>query len=853
MYCLARRPALFKLTYMKRVYNRNRGLCLLFFFLLFASLANAQHGLWTDVDESAIPADPADRLIVPSLYRTLRMDFGLMKNILATAPAEAEVIAGEPGLELSLPMPDGGTARFLVWNSPVMHPDLAAQFPEIQSFAGKGVDIPSAYVRFDISPQGFHAMVLRTGRGTVFIDPYAKGDAEHYIVYFRKNFVRRDGGKFECYVDEDPGISLPAEMQAGERAGDCGNLRTYRLALACTGEYANFHGSYGADKGPALAAMNTSMNRVNGVYEVDCGIRMVIIANNTSIIYTDPASDPYTNSNGSTMLGQNQSTCDNVIGTANYDIGHVFSTGGGGVAVLSSVCSSANKARGVTGSPSPVGDPFDIDYVAHEMGHQFGADHTQYNNCNRVAASAMEPGSASTIMGYAGICPPDVQEHSDDYFHARSLFQIGQFVTAGNGNSCDVPLPNGNSKPSVGNVIDKTIPISTPFVLTATATDPQNDPLSFCWEQMNAYTAPAQPMPPVSTNTTGPMFRSFVPDGSPSRYFPNFGDVLANVNPEWEELPSISRSMIFRVTVRDNHIAGGCTAEDDVTITTNASMGPFLVTSPNTNVTYPAGSVQTVTWSVANTTSAPVSCANVDILISTDGGQTFTTLIANTPNDGSQSVTMPNIASNSCRILIQCSNNYFYDVSNTDFQLQIFLPVTLQDFRATLKGNDVALDWSTASEKDNRGFQVEHSLQQGVDFQEIGWVDANNAETGIRHYSFTDRNVMPGATHYYRLKQVDHDGQTHVSDIRVVRTAGAGTVSVFPNPAGRAIRLTVPENAKTAPAQIRIWNAEGELEMDRPFEPGASVDIQALGDGVHRVEISAGGASWNTVFIKNGP
>ncbi len=453
-------------------------------------------------------------------------------------------------------------------------------------------------------------------------------------------------------------------------------------------------------------------------------------------------------------------------------------------------------------------------------------------------------------MGYAGICPPDVQEHSDDYFHARSLlFQIGQFVTTGNGNSCDVPQPNGNSKPVVGNVIDKTIPISTPFVLTAT-TDRKTT--RFLLLGTNEFVQQSGTTDATRVHQyNGPHTAHFDPAGSPSRYFPDFLDVLANINPEWEELSSISRSMIFRVTVRDNHAAGGCTAEDDVTITTNASMGPFLVTSPNTGVTYPAGSIQNVTWSVANTTSAPVSCANVDILISTDGGQTFTTLIANTPNDGSQSVTMPNITSNSCRILIQCSNNYFYDVSNTDFQLQILLPVTLLDFRATLKGSDVVLDWSTASEKDNRGFQVEHSLQQGVDFQEIGWVNANNAETGIRHYTFTDRNVMPGATHYYRLKQVDDDGQTHVSDIRVVRNAGSGPVSVFPNPAGGTIRLTVPENAKTTPAQVRIWNVEGKLEMDLPFEPGASIDIQALNDGVHRVEISAGGESWNAVFIKN--
>ncbi|MBK7939924.1 MAG: hypothetical protein IPJ82_23850 [Lewinellaceae bacterium] len=643
----------------------------------------------------------------------------------------------------------------------------------------------------------------------------------------------------------------PLETNVQERAGDCGNLRTYRLALACTGEYANFHGSFGADKGPALAAIVTSLNRVNGVYEVDCGIRMLLIENNTDVIYTDPGSDPYTNSNGSTMLVQNQTTCDNVIGTGNYDIGHVFSTGGGGVATLNSPCNNSTKARGVTGSPSPVGDPFDIDYVAHEMGHQYGADHTQYNNCNRVAASAMEPGSASTIMGYAGICSPDVQSNSDDYFHARSLFQIGQFVTSGNGNSCDVPVPNGNSKPTVSDVIDKTIPISTPFILTATASDPQNDPLSFCWEQMNGYTSPAQPMPPVSTNSTGPMFRTFDPVGSPARYFPNFEDVLANMNPTWEELASISRSMIFRVTVRDNHTAGGCTAEDDVTITTNASMGPFLVTSPNTNVIYNAGSVQTVTWNVANTTSSPVSCANVDILISTDGGQSFSMLLASTPNDGSQGVTMPNVNSTTCRILVRCSNNYFYDVSNVDFELQISLPVELIDFNAALQGGDILLDWSTASEQENRGFYIERSVEDSREFKEIGWVDGNGTSSGIRHYTFTDHDIRPGATHYYRLRQVDDDGKIHISDIRQVRASGEALISVFPNPARHTILIAAPEKLLSANARLRIWNLDGGLEADHIFEAGVSTDISALANGVYRVELSGTGMSWQTVFVKS--
>jgi hypothetical protein len=823
-----------------------------FCFLLQLQVAtiSAQTAVWTDIPETQIHVNQSDRQIIPLVYRTLQLDFFQLKNLLSNAPGESEVIAGAPGIELLLPMPDGGMARFRVWNAPIMHPDLAAQYPDIQTFAGKGIDMPTATLRMDVTPGGFHAMVLRTGKGSVFIDPYAKGNTAYYNAYYKKDFVKSDADMLVCHVDNEPQAPAPANIAVGPRAGDCGNLRTYRLALACTGEYANFHGAFGADKAPALAAMVVSMNRVNGVYEIDCGIRMIIIGNNSNIIYTNPATDPYTNNNGSTMLGQNQSTCDAVIGSANYDIGHVFSTGGGGVANLNGPCNSMLKARGVTGGPSPVGDPFDIDYVAHEMGHQFGADHTQYNNCNRVSASAMEPGSASTIMGYAGICAPNVQNNSDAYFHARSIFQIANFVVNGNGNSCDVPVANGNTAPTVGNVTDKTIPISTPFILSAIASDPNGTPLSYCWEQMNGYSAPMQPMPPVSTNSTGPMFRTFDPTGSPSRYFPNFNDVLDGINPDWEELPSISRTMLFRVTVRDNNPNGGCTAEDDVTITTAAAAGPFLVTSPNAVVSYNPGSMQTVTWNVANTTASPVSCANVDILISTDGGQSFTVLLANTPNDGGQLVTMPNVLSDFCRIMVRCTNNYFYDVSNVDFQLAIQLPVELTDFNATLEGQSVVLKWTTASEQDNEGFFVERSTDGGVDFRSVGWVDGKGTTSGIQHYSFTDTDLHPGQVHYYRLRQIDRDGSIHYSTIRVVYPGKSAGIAVYPNPATGSIGLTLPDGWSYDQALVRIWNMTGKLEMERFIESGDLIDIQALPAGLYRLELSAEGVSRDAVFVK---
>ncbi|HMX39780.1 MAG TPA: zinc-dependent metalloprotease family protein, partial [Saprospiraceae bacterium] len=553
-----------------------------------------------------------------------------------------------------------------VWQAPVMHPDLAARYPQIRTFMGRGLASRHLIVRMDYTPAGFHAMLLGSPGGSVFIEPYARGNTEAYTCYFKKDHPRET--PFVCGTHALKGDTL-AEPLAQKEAGDCGKLRKYRLALACTGEYAQFHGAVTGNRAPALAAMVTSMNRVNGVFERDASVRMIIVPNDSLIIYTNPATDPYTNNDGPTMLGENQTTCDNVIGSANYDVGHVFSTGGGGIAQLSSPCSSANKAKGVTGRASPVGDYFDIDYVAHEMGHQFAANHTQYNDCNRNNPTAVEPGSASSIMGYAGICAPNVQAHSDDYFHSSSLIEIGSFVT-GTGNGCATIQNNGNTAPTISSATASvTIPKGTPFVLNATATDAQNDALSYCWEQRDNTGNATQP--PLSTNTQGPMFRSYLPVNVGSRYFPKFEDVLSGYDEPWEELPSVGRSLRMRIMVRDNRANGGCTTNQNMTVTVNGSAGPFKVTKPNTAITIAPGATDTIKWDVAGTAAAPINCANVDLLISTDGGASFSNLVSGTPNDGVEVVTFPNLYSEHCRVMVRSVGSIFYDVSNVDFVLGV--------------------------------------------------------------------------------------------------------------------------------------------------------------------------------------
>lgn len=640
--------------------------------------------IWQDVDELALRDETSVRLIIPSVYRLVAADIAALDSTLAQAPLENTEAARSTATILTLPLPGGGLGRFQIEESPVMAPELAAKYPEIKTYRGWGLDDPTATARLDRTPAGFHGLILAEG-GTVYIDPYRRDDIVHYISYYKRDYqniwgkTRQEGGVFPN-PDYRP-AERPGQGQLSGLASSGPTLRTYRLALAATGEYTAFHG--GTVPG-ALAAMTTTMNRINGIYEREVSVRMTLIANNADIIYTDAGSDPYTNNNGSAMLGENQTTLTNVIGAANYDIGHVFSTGGGGVATLYSPCNDALKARGVTGSGAPVGDAFDVDYVAHEMGHQFGANHTFNANAsgscsggNRNAGTAYEPGSGSTIMAYAGICvPQNLQSNSDDYFHGISFDEITAFITdAGpfGGDTCAAKTATGNSAPSVEAGPNYNIPRQTPFTLSGAATDPNGDALTYHWEEFDLGNPPANEAGGLpNTDSDGnarPIFRSYDPATGPARTFPVLSSILNGTNANsGESLPAISRNMSFRLTARDNK--GGVNS-DSLTVNVTNTAGPFAVTAPNTAITWTGLNQETVTWDVANTTAAPVSCTNVNLLLSTDGGNTFPlTLAANTPNDGTETVLAPpNIGSTTARVKVACADNIFFDISNTNFTL----------------------------------------------------------------------------------------------------------------------------------------------------------------------------------------
>ena len=536
--------------------------------LLLLIISTAQAQRWSVMDPLQIEV-VAKRDILPDKYITYQVEPNIINQILSTAPDELTHSFQESNTLLTVGLADGTTDLFRMVRYRMMESELSAEFPEMKTYKGISTTNPYRTIRADWTQNGFRA-VIRDLSGKTYIDPFQRKDINHCIVYYKKDITSKD--EWTCGVESvNSGVTTP-----NQRVGDC-TFRSYRLAQAANGEYSNFFGATSvADVGIVMSEVVTAINRVNEVYEADVSVRLILVANTDTLFFYNPSTDPYTNGNGSTMLGQNQTTCDNRIGSSNYDIGHVFSTGGGGVAYLQAVCNNNLKAGGVTGQPTPEGDPFYIDYVAHEMGHQFGGNHTQNNNCNRNGATAMEPGSASTIMGYAGICAPNVQNNSDDYFHGVNLQEIANHVIATN---CDVVVSTANDPPVVANLLNYTIPISTPFVLTASATDPDNDPLTYCWEQWDQEVGT---MPPASTNTVGPMFRSLLPTTSPSRYFYNLTDLTNNVNPTWEELPSVGRTMEFKVVVRDFYNSMyGCTDEDNTIITTTATSGPFTVTSQN--------------------------------------------------------------------------------------------------------------------------------------------------------------------------------------------------------------------------------------------------------------------------------
>ena len=652
--------------------------------LLVAGIATAGQGIWQDATPLQAQAKSLD-----SKIHQYSADHAALRNTLSLAPHES---SGDLSQQIDLPMPDGSLERFAIVESPIMKPALAARYPEIKTFKVYGIDDPSVSGRVDITPKGFHAMLF-TAKGRLFIDPdHTSAQAGQYLSRYRSG---QPSQAFSCGVHK---LNLEDKQDpvvfARSAARLPGMLLQYDLAVAATKEYL---ARLGGTVALAQAGIVTAIARVNAIYERDLGIRLMLVDDNDQLI-ENFSDDIFSNGDTFGLLNENQAWLDSQSTNLgfDYDIGHVFGTGSGGAAFLGSACNDSSKAKGTSSQGFVADDSFYIDYVAHEIGHQFNANHSfngTTNSCGsgRISASAFEPGSGSTIMAYAGICGAEtLQRNSDDTFHAASIAQIDSF-TRGAGNCYAIPTtPTNNNDPTIAPIANRVIPANTPFVLDidSTAPDPVSDPdmdvLGYQWDQMDAG-CPTDFSSFGTDNGSNALFRSYIPRSQTWRNFPALGTQVRSRFDKAEVLPCQNRDLDFRLTARDFN--SGQDVEDVRVSVDNSAGRPFKITNLNTapfELIF-AGTEFAVNWDVANTNMPPINCANVDfdlITFSTDeSSYSIHPLVATTSNsnDGNETVTLNPATATTLipattthlrsRVRVKCSDNIFYDLSDVDLRL----------------------------------------------------------------------------------------------------------------------------------------------------------------------------------------
>ncbi|WP_421946698.1 reprolysin-like metallopeptidase [Phaeodactylibacter xiamenensis] len=660
----------------------------LFTFLLslfVLSFAGAQSGLWTDVSEQRImlPVE-SEVAITATQYRTLALEYEPFVQQIANAPLAFTAAAQNAPAEIELPLPDGTTEKFEVVESRIMAPELAAKYPYIKAYTAISKDRPLVTARFEVTTKGISAGI-NTPEGRVHVEPYASHQNRYFISYYKRHQQLEEMPELTCGFDNHAEEMLAEVHQERTReseelsfrstAGAALPLRTYRMALVCTGEFAQGQGGTMDD---VMSAYAVALNRMNEVFQSEVSVTMELIPDNDELIHLDPGTDPFNNANmGGALLGQNQDFLNGAVGLNNFDIGHIF-TGGctdvGGV-VSGAVC-TPGKGRGVTCfSFSNVVAIVDR-IVTHEVGHQFSAGHS-WNNCPGIleqlsSSNAYEPGSGSTIMSYAGSCGnQNIVTNNDDYYNIGSLEDFIGFSRVGTGSSCGTETITDNHEPVIQMDYEDGffIPISTPFRLSASATDEDGDNLTYVWEQFDL--GPVSPIGEPFGNA--PLFRTFAPSPSGhTRTFPRLNKIINNNYDVSEVLPTYSRDMTFQFVVRDNNVNHGSAVWQPVAFKADETAGPFVVLTGNENgFSWTGGDYREVTWDVANTTNARVNCQYVDVLLSVDGGFTYPyTLLEATPNDGSAFVDVPDIATEDARIRIQASDNIFFDINDFDFTIE---------------------------------------------------------------------------------------------------------------------------------------------------------------------------------------
>ncbi|PZF71513.1 zinc-dependent metalloprotease [Taibaiella soli] len=615
--------------------------------------------------EAVTQARPADDHI--KRYETYLLDAAVFESAKRIIPQASDLAAlSASNAIIALPIANGQIVPFYIAEVHILSPESAQEHPEIKNYDIRSVE-GNIKGRITYSPMGMSAVLLLPGERQ-YITPFSKTDALDHAVYALKDYEVPESLKVLCGVEGDTVIHA-AQRTTNVTLGDC-KLRTYRLAVAATGEYTNWAGS----QANAIADITTTVANASLIYELQLAIKFTLTTN-SSIVFTDSLTDPYPTASfpNTTILNANTTTLNSVIGTANYDIGFVLNYGwNGGLAYTPAICGS-NKGGGAAGLNFNTLSSIMDNMMAHEIGHMFSAQHTMSTGTNAGVCSAnvnlptaYEPGGGSSIMAYSGsVCAGlYYQNYPDGYFHFNSEQLILTYAISQN--TCGTQTTISNSSPVISVPAGAyTIPVSTPFTLKASGTDVNGDQLTYTFDQYDVA-ATYMTAPPSSTATSGPIFRSYPPSATPSRTLPPLSNILSGVANTWEVLPSVSRTVNFKVMTRDNASGGGCVAYENIVVTTNSSAGPFAVTSQNSATSYTANgsNTMTVTWNVANTTASPVSSPNVDILFSADNGQTFPyTLASATANNGTKTVLVPNVSTTIGRIKVQSSNNIFFDIN----------------------------------------------------------------------------------------------------------------------------------------------------------------------------------------------
>jgi len=703
---------------------------------------NGQHNYWTSINYTKNSRSSNLKNLNQEHYKTFQLDVNTFKENLEGAPLRGD-FSGKSNTIAVFPDEKGNLEQYRIVETPVLSKELSLLHPEIKTYLGFGIDSPGARIRFSVTPRGLKTMTSYLDKDMVLSQPINSDSNNNYLIYTRaaeKNIKK----SFECLTED---IVIPETRNITSRDANDQTLKTLRIAISTTGEYTNSVEG-GGSQASALAAVVATLNRTNEVFEVDMAITFTLVSG-TSIIYENAASDPYTNDNN--YNGEVQGVM-NTFGNANYDIGHLFAfssttPGNGNAGCIGCVCVDGQKGSAFSSHPfndndgGPyMSDFFDIDYVPHEIGHQMGANHT-WSFASEGTGVNYEPGSGTTIMAYAGITGvDDVQDHSDPYFHYASIDQILNYFAQPTV-TCEVDSAISNEPPVANAGPDYSIPQGTAFVLKGAATDPNGaDVLTYTWEQIDDGVTTNATFSP--TKTSGALWRSRPPSSSTDRYMPILPRVIAGQltessptetvdNTSWETVSTVARTLNFALTVRDRSEAGGIGQSpqsdfDTMAVNVINTTTPFSVTSPNTLVGWLQSTQETITWDVAGTDGGTINTANVNILLSTDGGLNFDTVLAsNTPNDGSEIITVPNVTSLNCRIMVEAVGNIFYAVNSAEFAIGYNVTTSCNTYNSTDPALPLAID------------------DDGDDYTQVTTIPV--PDTGI----ISDVNVFVDITHPY--------------------------------------------------------------------------------------------------------